>query len=268
MNEDEFDELFDKAFDNTAKNMPPTFVPDHRKTWQNIQQEMKKMERKQTFRRRMNLIGVAAASVLLGAVLFSSPVVTKAFNTFYQSVKDLPGQVVAFFFGNQDKSGEGAKTKPPTDGEITDNPTNSPNSVIGGELQTITVTLGEAKEKVNFPLPSFGYTPEGHVLTRINIFLNPGETLSNQIVFTYTNEDNRLLRITLNKLEKDSALGSGADISEATVEEIQLKHGTGYLTLSQKGANKLEFLMTNIYVHIMGYLSKDEIIKLAEQMTK
>ncbi len=266
MNEDKFDELFDKAFENAAKTIPPTFVADHRGTWFNIQRAMKRTERKRAFQRRIGLFGVIAASILIGALLFGNPVVTKAFNPFYQSIKELPGQLVTFIFGTQDQLENGAKTKPPTDEGMSSNPTADHNLVNSGDLQIVTITSEEAKASVNFPLPSFGYLPEGHTLTRIEIFLNPDEIVSNQILFTYTDEDQHLLRITMNKLVNDSVLGSGANTSEATVEEIGLKHGIGYLTLSEEGTNKLEFLLTNIYVHIMGYVSKDEIIKLADQM--
>jgi hypothetical protein len=262
MNKDELDQLFDEAFQKAAEKMPPTYKPDHRNAWNQIQKKMKPLQRKKAFQKMIFRFGLIAASVLFGAVLVGNPVVTQAFTPFYQSVKTLPDQMVSFFFGNKDNPGTGNKTKPPRD---------VPKSTIpssGGDLQTIAIHPEEASQKVVFALPSFSYPPSGYTLTRTEIFLNPGELQSKEIMYTYVNPDKKIFRITLNKLENDSSIGSGASNNGELIETLQLHNGTAYLTMARDGTNKLEFLWTGVYIHMMGFVSKEELIKVAENMTK
>jgi hypothetical protein len=195
--------------------------------------------------------------MLLGAVILGGTPVTKAFNPLYQSLKEVPGEIATLFFGNQDRTDHDAKTSPPMDGS----PQNKDLDV--GETTVTSVTLEEAKEKVSFHLPSFNYIPLDYELKKTEIFMLQGEGVSKRVRLTFTNQ-NHSFWVTLSALDDDTTVGSGA--SNANIEEVQLKYGKGYLTVSDDGSSKIEFLKTNIYVIILGQLEKEELIRFAENM--
>lgn len=255
MNKEEFDRLFDDTFDKMATTTQEKYLSDYHPSWEIIKKRIKAEEKKRAMRKTFRNVSVIAASMLLGAIILGSTPITKAFHPFYQTLKELPGEIVTLFFGNQDKTDNSAKTNPPTVGK------QGEDSI--GETTVISVTLEEAKEKVSFELPLFNYIPAGYELKNIELFLLQGEELSKKARLTFKNE-NRTFWVTLNELNTDTTVGSGA--KNAKIEEIQLNFGKGYFTVSDDGSSKLEFLKGNIYVIILGQLEKEELIRFVESM--
>jgi hypothetical protein len=233
MNKDEFDRLFDEAFDKVTTIEPDSNISDHRPSWKRVKKRIRKEQ------------------------IFGNVSVTKAFNPLYQTLKELPGEISTLFFGNQDKTDSGAKTKPPAGGKAESQDLNI------GQTTKISVTLEEARGKVKFTLPSFGYIPTGYELKKTELFLLPGEELSEKIRFTFKDQSNTFW-VTLSQLADNTTVGSGA--SKAHIEEVQLKYGKGYLTVSDDGGSKLEFLKGNIYIIILGKLEKDDLMRFVEGM--
>lgn len=258
MNKDELDRQFDEAFDKAAFSSPNEFTTDYTPSWKKVKKQIRGMKKRRSRKKLFKNVSVIAASMLLGAMIFGNISVTKAFNPFYQSLKELPGEISTLFFGNQDKAaGDDAKTDPPTDG------TSQSQDLNVGETKVISVTLEEAKEMVVFELPSFNYIPIGYEFKKTELFMLLGEGVSKKARFTFTNQTQSFW-VTLNTLADDTNVGSG--VSNTNIEEVQLKYGKGYLSVSNDGSSKLEFLKRNIYIIILGKLQKDDIIKIAEEM--
>lgn len=110
------DKELDQLIDDTIKETPITSRPNIDSSWLQVK---KRLHRKQKFHYRFRFVAVAVISFIIGATLFSTPAVVKAFTPFYQTVKELPNQIMAFFFGNQDSSKTEPKTEPPKDTLLT-----------------------------------------------------------------------------------------------------------------------------------------------------
>ncbi|WP_156289532.1 DUF4367 domain-containing protein [Oceanobacillus salinisoli] len=257
MNNDEFDQLFDKAFEKAVTNSDD-ITSDHQPSWKKVKKRIKTEQKKRAMKRNFRRISVIAASMLLGAIIFGNSNVSNAFNPFYITLKEMPGQIVNIFAGNNDTNDDEAKTPPPTNGE---------NSQNQGDLNVgetgVSVTLEEAKEQVSFNLPAFDYIPNGYTLKETVVFRLPEEDLAKKVRFTFIDQNKETFWVTLTQLESNTTIGSGAN---ADVEEVQLKSGKGYLSLSPDQSSKLEFLQGNVYVTILGTLSKEDIIRFAENI--
>ena len=95
MNKEDFDRVFDAAFEEAARNHLPS--PDPDPSWSKIETILKERHAKRKFR---PLPYAVAASFLIGAFILGSPTVTKAFNPFVQTIKNIQAGVVSFIFGN------------------------------------------------------------------------------------------------------------------------------------------------------------------------
>jgi hypothetical protein len=172
--------------------------------------------------------------------------------------------LVSYFFGNDDQSSGRAKTAPP--------PTESmlrSNDFIIGNLDQITINPEDAKEKVSFPLPAFT-VPDRFTLYRTEVFLpdQHPNNLSNKIRYTFKDTENKILRITVEKLEEHSNLGSGTNEAGSNTTKIHLRNGaTGYLTTSTDGSIKIEFLTGNLYVLIIGVITNEEMDVIANSFS-
>lgn len=261
MNKNEFDRLFDDACDK-VENATDTFSTDYRPSYAKVKKRIRAIEKRRTIKRSFRRISVIVASLLLGATIFSSIPVTKAFYPFYQTLKELPGEIATLFFGNQDKTdSNGAKTAPPTEGKLQQD---GIKNNIKGESKTVTVSLEEARKQVNFDIPTFGYIPASYELRKTELLLLPGESSSTKVTFTFKDQENNTFWVTLIQLEDNTTIGSGANKEQ--MQKVQLKYGTGYLVIAPDGSSRLEFLKGNIYVSILGTLSKNDLIRLAENL--
>lgn len=256
MNKDEFDRLFDDSFDKISDNTQDEYSSDYRPSWKKVKGKISAEKKKHTRKTFFRNVSVVAVSMLLGALIFGATPATKAFNPFYQSIKEFPGQITTLFFGNQDRSDNHAKTSQP----INETQQNQDLDLDIDAPTVLSVTLEEAKEQANFEIPSFSYIPAGYELKKTDLFING---IPEKVRFTFTNQDDLLL-VTLTVLGEDAIITSGS--RGAKVEEVQLIHGKGYLTVTTDGSSKIEFLKRNIHILILGELQEDELIRLAENM--
>lgn len=262
MNDSELDRLIDEALES----MPKMPLPDSEQSWLEVKQQYAKLRRKQRTRKRLALSSLVAISFLAGAILFGNPTGVTAFSPFYQAVKELPNQVVAFFFGSNMTSDKGAKTAAPNDSDIVSDEDFS--LVEDAEMTMVEVTEEQASEMLQFDMPKLSYIPKGYTRMQIEVAQSKRETKSNHIMFVYQNSKQKLLRITITQLGDNFAIGSGANLAEATVETVQLSLSEGILTLTKGGTNKLEFLQSNLYIHILGSIDRNDLIQIAEHIMK
>lgn len=256
MNKDEFDRLFDESFDKLVNDQQDEHSPDYRPSWKKVKKKIRSIENSRNRKNFLRNVSIVFISMFLGAFIFGNMVETKAFNPFYQTLKEMPGDFASFFFGNQDKNHNNAKTEPPTAGKQSDD-VNIKEKIVSVDK------LEEVQKNVKFLVPSFGYVPKGYEFNNADLFLLQGEDSSNKVRLAFSKKE-KSLWVTLSSLENNTTVGSGAN--NANITEVKLKHGKGYLTTSMDGSSKLEFLRSNLYVIILGDLPKDELVRFAENM--
>ncbi|WP_186323445.1 hypothetical protein [Paenibacillus xylanexedens] len=142
LEDDYFDDAFDLAFDEAfrrAASTPPTPSKEQTKnmqeSWLNVQTEINKIGKRRRRKQTFWLSGVVAASVALGALLFSVPAGTQAVSPFMQTIKDWGNGMKSIVIkdGTEQIVGKDpstARTPPPPEPGIEDAPT---ISIIEGD---------------------------------------------------------------------------------------------------------------------------------------
>lgn len=254
---DEFDQKFDEAFDEIARDLAETFTPDHRPSWEKMKIRLKVERRKKRLKKTVRHVSGLVSAMILGAMILGNFNVTKAFNPFYQNLKQFPGEVVSFFFGNKDESEEVPKTPPPLTG-------NAASNVYSVQTSIQTVSLDEAGNQLAFSIPTFGYVPTDYELNKTEIFMKQEMGIATKVRLTFQGSSDKTFWVTLQQLDHSSTIGSRANKSR--IEVIQTKYGKAFFVVSQDGSSKLEFLNGNIYVNILGELKKKELIDFIDAL--
>ncbi|WP_440109161.1 hypothetical protein [Paenibacillus sp. QZ-Y1] len=123
-----FDLAFDGAFDQAVSAPPPvTNTENMRQSWLNVQKEITKLGARKKRVRTLRLSIIVAASVTIGAVIFSLPTGTQAVSPFVQSIKDWGNGVKTFVIQDRTAKPMGAdpstaKTAPPPENGISQPP--------------------------------------------------------------------------------------------------------------------------------------------------
>lgn len=260
MNNSDFDDIFDEAFDRVAARLPEIEL-DPNDAWEKVQARMATLQKGKRRKKQVIRYCVIAASILICFFLIGRNEIVRAFTPIYQSITQAGEEMISFFFGNDEKSSRGAKTSPPNQNE-------NPVVLKPDNLISITIDVREAEKRITFSLPYFT-VPERFQLKSTKIFVQSEDEpmQSNEIRFSYIDNDNKILRIEIKKLLEDSNIGSGASRKGTTIKKIPIKSGTAYLTLSEDGSSKVEFLRGDIYFLIIGELPEDEIVQLVQSIS-
>lgn len=83
-----FDMAFDEAFHQAASATPASNTEPMRQSWLQVQKEIARVGVRKKRMRTIRLSVIVAASVTIGAVIFSMPTGTQAVSPFVQSIKD------------------------------------------------------------------------------------------------------------------------------------------------------------------------------------
>lgn len=206
MNKDEFDRLFDAAFEDAAKNHLP--APDPEPSWAKVEAMLKKRSKK----RLWPVPYAVAASFLVGAFIIGSPSATKAFSPFIQTIKQIQSGVVSFIFGNDSEHNGPARTSPPPETVVA----NEGASVDAGILsEQLFKSWEEAAPYLAFPAPVIRYIPDPFKLNEVVVFSN-GEGKAKKTLLLYTNESEaKSFMLTIRMLEQNETITSGTDINAA-----------------------------------------------------
>jgi hypothetical protein len=255
MNKDEFDQFFDSAFDKVAKNVDST--PDPDLSWTKLEPQLKT----RLSRNRINILPYAvAASFLIGVFIVGSPSATKAFTPFFSTIKQLQEDVVSFIFGNGSNHNGKANTEPPPDIDPKES-----TVVSSGILDERHYTsMEEAGPHLEFTAPEIGYVPEDFTLADLLVFTEENLKSKNAVII-YTNNDKSFM-IRIRMLERSETLTSSTDTYVGEFEEVQVNDNKGYLTLINDGRTSLEYMLRNTVISISGNITKEEILKIAENM--
>ncbi len=210
--------------------------------------------------KRIKLLPYAAASFLLGALLFGTPAATKAFHPFFQVIQDAHQDVVTFIFGSSTQDHSGAKTAPP------DPMAASTEMQTSGEKTSKRFdTWEQALEFVSFPPISLHDVPPGFTLTDVQLFFTDARQKANEAVLRYTKDDSSF-RVVIRMIENNETISTVADKKSSTVETVQVHGSDAYLTISNDGRLRLEYLFANLHLSISGNLKKEDALRIANQI--
>jgi hypothetical protein len=67
-------------------------------------------------------------------------------------------------------------------------------------------------------------------------------------------------------LEPNEKLSSSSRGSDITFEVVKLNGTDAYLFLAKDGTSSIEFMIGGMYESVVGSLSKDEVIKVAQNI--
>ncbi|GKU76436.1 DUF4367 domain-containing protein [Paenibacillus sp. L3-i20] len=270
MNKQEFDQLFDNAFDESVKTHE--FLPDSSTSWAKVKKALdKKTRRKRTLR----ILPYIAAAFIFGAVIFGTPTVTNAFQPFYQAITTIKDGVINIIFGTNAPNPTKPRTAPPPDytGNLSYDPTS--NSYAGNNDEDTKYnskefnTWEEASPFIDFNLPDNLNIPDNYKLKYVQTLINEKTQISSITTINYRKSDDVGYFITIQKLRPNSVLKSGADTSnnDVTLETVHIGDTPAYLFTTIDGTTSIEFLKIDTHVSIIGALSKEDAILIAEDLT-
>ncbi|BBH22454.1 hypothetical protein Back11_37990 [Paenibacillus baekrokdamisoli] len=258
MNKDEFDRMFDDAFDEASNNY--VTVPDSTASWKRVEDVVR---RRQKRLQRLKVLPYVAASFLLGAFIFGTPTVTKAFTPFFHTIKSIQIDVVSLIFGSKDKADTEPKTSAPGDSGSTSEGSDMYN---GEMIERQYNTWEEASKQVAFAPISINYVPKELKQTDITLYFRQTQERAGKAVLLYDNNASQRLMITIRVLDKNETLTSNNTKKSGTVETIKINSNEAYLFIANDNRVSLEYMTVNMYVSISGSLSKEEMIKVAKNI--
>lgn len=257
MDRKDFDQIFDEAFEHAAGDLSAT--PDFNASWKKVERMLEKKNKRKKVIHKFKVASGAAAIFIIGGITLGNPTVTKAFNPFYNMVKELRGNVSTFIFGSDDSSDLPAKTVPPNEAGMSGS---SKDEVQSSEI----ITFDQAKKLANFRLPLVQDLPVEYQMDKVEVFRN-SKNIVDHVQVSYKKEQNKgSFSIIFDQLGLSSMLSSEADKTAGNIEKVDLNHGKGYLSFSQSKKANLDFMYSGIYVTILGDVNKDEVISIANHL--
>ncbi|RJE85088.1 DUF4367 domain-containing protein [Paenibacillus sp. 1011MAR3C5] len=266
MNKEEFDKLFDQAFEESVQNHK--FTPDAGPSWEKLQLQLAKKKRRKSQLRALPYI---AASFLLGAFLFGTPTASNAFQPLFKAVVTIKDDVVRIMFGENNASKTVPKTPPPPeDSSIVEYDDSNVVAVdehyLSSNPQDLRfTTLEEASEKTNFPIPAITYIAKGYQLQEVIVFQN--QEISRMAAISYTDDEGIAYTIILQRLLENSAFTSGGG-PNIKMETLKIGTTETYIFSTNDGYIAQEFLIDDIHVSVSGPLSPEETLIISKEIIK
>ncbi|WP_435925561.1 hypothetical protein [Paenibacillus sp. DYY-L-2] len=261
-----FDSLFEEAFQQAIDSLPAPSESDRRKSWEQIQKKLDRKRARTRRRHRWQISGIVAASMILGAMLFSPPVVTKAVPPFFQELINLGSGMSQMVFDTRQPS-SGAKTPPPPDGFTEDELREMKKEVHlvdAGVYNTVEMDIDQAREVLAFSLPRITYIPERFTLSSLEVIIPSGtpedpNTFGKSAHLLYKSDEEEMLRLIFDLLMDDSVLST---MSRSHTEEVQLENGnTAYVSTGDMTQINM-MLSGNVFFHAFGNVSKEEMVDI------
>ncbi|RED65012.1 DUF4367 domain-containing protein [Cohnella lupini] len=254
----QFDRLFDSAFE--ASEALDHIAVDHVSSWHKVQKRLNTRGKRKKLRSTLTKLAVVAASLMIGAAIFGNTRAVKAIDPLYSTLKEYPSGLMAFFFGrDSDSDPTKALGEPPpayAEGLNVEK--------INETTYKVTANLQQSERLLSFRAPSFGFIPDRYSFYRAELFFRDGKDKADNVAFTFINEKERLMTISMEKLAPNTSLGSVTQTGGATSEKIDLAGVPGILYLSGTGSF-LEVVKNGIYTNMGGDVPSDQLIKMYEE---
>jgi hypothetical protein len=259
MNQEKFDEMFDEAFEAAAKKHD--FVPDSEASWEKVQKRLiRRYKRKQFFK----ALPYIAASFVLGAFLFGTPITTKAFTPFFQNIKAIQQNVVSLIFGSDEQTVTKPKTSPPNEAPHASSAGHDVNA--GETAQFSYTTWEEASSNLAFRPPNIMYIPDGFKISNVLNIVPHGTGKATTSIVNYANSSGKNYSITFRLVERNEKITSGLPKDGGKYEEIKINDAAAFLYETNDGSSSIEFMSGGIYICVLGNLSKAETQKVAQNI--
>jgi len=264
VNKEEFDKLFDQAFEESVQNH--NFTPDAGPSWEKLQSQLAKKKRRKSQLRALPYI---AASFILGAFLFGTPTASNAFQPLFQAVVTIKDDVVRIVFGEKNTNNVVPKTPPPPGDDnvfIQETVPSDGSSAVFESKRVNYKTWEEAAPFLDFHVPEIHYIAEGFQLMDVNLIYDQVDSPSPRVaVITYINDEGFVYSITFQRILPGTfyKIGGGAGIDVETLEIGNIKN---YITTTKDGTVAQEFVIDDIRVSIIGPLSHEEARLISEEI--
>lgn len=292
--DDAFELVFDEAFHRAASASP---TPSHEQTknmqesWLKVQTEInrigKRRKRKQTFW----LSGVVAASVTLGALLFSVPAGTQAVSPFVQTIKDWGNGMKSIVIKDGTEKMLGAdpstaKTPPPPNPGIEDAPKVFSEETVEQAseferdftqtLVPVKVTEEEARSGFNGDFLLSKAIPERFNNIKFELMLDidgarplDSDFESDQLRVLYTiestNVQDEIIQFDFIWIHPGQVIENPV-LRETTT--VTLKDGSDAFFSTGPTYNTFQWMMGSTNVSIYGTVSKTELLAIANDLQK
>jgi len=239
-----------------------TVPPLSHESWFKVKQKLKTRSRRKLWVRRMKMVTLVAASMMLGAFLFGGPAGTNASTAIVKIVKQWQGRMLTMFYGEAATTSTGAKTPPPPDAE-------SAAAFDGGSFGTSRsekVSLEEAGHKTAFHLYVPETLPAGYTLDNVEVYWNGGAVEANTALIRYKDAGGRTFRIFQQMLMPNTMVSSSVNPAAGTVSDVTIRGKEASLVVFADGRTKLEWVVGGIWIQIIGDLNQDDILTVANSL--
>lgn len=249
--DDQLERLIHQSIQEDFNNVPD-LQNSKEKTWNEISKQLPQSGKRLFPNKPMMLIAGLLALFIIGASFRDVPS-TKAFGwikEFFMFKQD-----TTLYMGNGSSPVDDSGKKPPSSEEFV---------VLEGERTTHTVTSSEAQELASFKLLAPAYLPEGY--SEKEAIVDCFNDTCDYISLIYENAEGKELRIEQQHFQ--GAYGSGKSIGNV-VDDKEVAVNGKKATLITTSHENLKFIVWSNYnteYSVNGYLSEDEILRVAESL--
>lgn len=264
--DEDFDDMFDEMFEAALAEEMQVEIPDPDASWGRMSARIDRQANRKRFKKKLQLVGMMAAAVLLGALIFGSPKQSEAFLPVTKILTGVKDDVISLFHGDRKKLEEEPK------GMLTAPPPNQGTGPVMGtdyqEKERITVkSQEEAQKATKTPLPKIHYVPEGYTFEKADLSLDEAGSARSYIVLYMKNGGNEFINLLVTPAIQDSLSSMSVDRSQATTEEIKINSYDGlYITSARKVSSVIWNSALFSFNLKADKLDKPELIKMAESI--
>jgi hypothetical protein len=252
-------------------------VPDGDGAWRQLQA---KMQTKPNGRRGRKVFytGTAAACLLLLAVLLAGRLDPAfALSNLYYKIKKHSNGFTTITSGNHDpKNHKGAKTAPPPENSeepvytrSTQNPHEGTDAgqTVNQADNSETVTLEEARRKVDFPLRIPSELPDGFAIREVRLWKDFDHKYRMEDVEYRKNEED-FIHIMEQSVPDNLERSKSATFfnQDAVVKNLEVDGTSGVLVLSGSGNVYMDWTSREVNITIHAKLDEEQAVKLARSL--
>ncbi|WP_027087564.1 DUF4367 domain-containing protein [Cohnella panacarvi] len=256
MNKQEFERLYEAAFEAAARSGSPQPSTDYRPSWEKLQTKLGRYDSSRRRRARVGKFAILASALLLGAFLFGNTSNVRAIPPVFSTLYESSAGVLSYFFGRaEDQNPSQAKTPPPPDA--------MQSGSAGQPVSRMIVTdAAQADGLLSFPSPTFRYIPDGYRLNNVQVSYYGDKTRADSAVYLYLNQDGNQIAFSFVKLEDRTSLTASEGRKGVKVEQVELGDGPGVLYAADNGSTRLETVVGSLHVSLSGILPPDQIVRI------
>lgn len=261
MNKQEFDRLYDAAFEAAAQSGSSQPSADYRPSWENLQKKLGGYNRSRRTRARVGKLAVLASALMLGAFIFGHASNVRAIPPVFSTLYESSTGVLSYFFGRtEDQNPSKAKTPPPPDV--------AQSGSAGLPVSRMIVTdAKQADGLLSFPSPTFNYLPDGYRLNNVQVSYYGDKTRADAAVYLYVNNDGNHIVFSFVKLDGQTSLTANEGTEGVKVEQVELGDGPGVLYTTDNGSTRLETVADGLLVSLSGILPADQILRIHDEIS-